>query len=95
MRRREFIVGLGGVAAAWPLTARAQQTATPLVGFLGTSTANVPPLIGFRRGLAEAGFVEGRNEIDAFMGFAPEPQEMRAKKIGRVLINFREGSAWS
>jgi hypothetical protein len=33
----------------------------PVIGFVGTSTANVPPLIGFRRGLAEAGFVEGRN----------------------------------
>jgi putative tryptophan/tyrosine transport system substrate-binding protein len=61
MRRREFI-GLVGGAAAWPLRARAQQPERmPVIGYLGTSTANVAPLIGFRRGLAEAGFVEGRN----------------------------------
>ena len=61
MRRRTFITLVGGAAAAWPLAARAQQPAIPLVGFLGTSTANTPTLIGFRRGLGEAGFVEGRN----------------------------------
>jgi putative ABC transport system substrate-binding protein len=63
MRRRQFIAGLGGVAAAWPLAARAQQTALPLVGLLnpgrlGTSEEQV---IAFRRGLAETGYVEGRN----------------------------------
>jgi ABC-type uncharacterized transport system substrate-binding protein len=61
MNRRAFISALGASAAAWPRAARAQQPALPLVGFLGTSTANTPPLVGFRRGLAEAGFVEGRN----------------------------------
>jgi putative ABC transport system substrate-binding protein len=58
MRRREFIAGLGG-AAAWPLAARAQQQALPLIGFLG----GVLPAAkeGFLKGLAEAGYVEGRN----------------------------------
>jgi ABC-type uncharacterized transport system substrate-binding protein len=60
MKRRD-VIALLGAAAAWPLAARAQQPALPLVGFLGTSTANTPTLTGFRRGLAEAGFVEGRN----------------------------------
>jgi putative ABC transport system substrate-binding protein len=60
-KRRELIRLLAGALTAWPLAASAQQPAMPVVGFLGTSTANVPPLIGFRNGLAEAGFVEGRN----------------------------------
>src|SRR5262245_50245879 len=61
MRRREFMVLLGG-AAAWPLAAHAQQP-SPVVGFLGSASpsAFLERLEAFRRGLAEAGFVEGRN----------------------------------
>ena len=61
MRRRNFIAGLGS-AAAWPVVARAQQAAVPVVGFLGLG----PPrpdasyVAAFRQGLAAAGFVEGR-----------------------------------
>ena len=62
MRRREFIAGLGS-AAAWPGVARAQQANRPLVGFIGTTSSEGTErwVIGFRAGLAERGFVEGRN----------------------------------
>jgi putative ABC transport system substrate-binding protein len=64
MRRREFIAGLGGVAASWALTARAQQsTAMPVVGFLHSATSHLfaPYVRVFHQGLSEAGYVEGRN----------------------------------
>jgi putative ABC transport system substrate-binding protein len=62
MRRREFLSIVGG-AAAWPLAARAQHPAMPVVGFLrSTSPADSMPLVtAFRQGLNEMGFVEGRN----------------------------------
>jgi putative tryptophan/tyrosine transport system substrate-binding protein len=64
MRRREFIaVASVGVAVAWPLAARAQQTAMPVIGFLNSRTAaDTGHLVrGFRRGLAESDYVEGQN----------------------------------
>jgi putative tryptophan/tyrosine transport system substrate-binding protein len=62
MRRREFIMQLG-VATAWPLAARAQQRSTPLIGFLNTqSPASFSHMVaGLHQGLAESGYVEGRN----------------------------------
>ena len=61
--RRDFIRLLGGTAALWPCAARAQQAAMPVVGFLRDATAAGSGFVvdGLRKGLAEAGFVEGRN----------------------------------
>jgi len=63
MRRREFILGLGGATALWSLAAHAQQAATPVIGFVNSSSPHLyaPFVRAWQQGLAETGYAEGRN----------------------------------
>jgi putative ABC transport system substrate-binding protein len=88
MRRREFITLAGGAAAAWPLPARAQQ---PAIGWLALDPAPTAEAIrhlvaGFRRGLAEAGYVEGKNVAIEyrFANFRPELMPEAARDLVRL-----------
>jgi putative ABC transport system substrate-binding protein len=88
LRRREFVAGLGS-AAVWPLAARAQQPAMPVIGFLnGGSPAGYAPLVAaFRQGLKETGYVEGQNVAPIEFRWAENQYDrlpaMAAELVGR------------
>jgi putative ABC transport system substrate-binding protein len=79
MERREFIVGIG-VSSAWPLAARAQQQATPVVAFLRTGSAdgNARFVTAFRKGLEETGFIEGQNVTIEYHWFEGHYEQLPA-----------------
>jgi putative tryptophan/tyrosine transport system substrate-binding protein len=89
MRRREFITVLGGATVAWPLAARAQQAALPVVGLLDSHSPEptADRLRGFHRGLKESGYVEGENVIIVYRW--AEGQNDRLPELAADLVNRR------
>jgi hypothetical protein len=85
MRRRDFIALVGGAAAVWPLSARAQQPAMPLVGFLYSLSPEpiADRLRGFRQGLKPVGYVEGEN-VAVVYRFAENRIDRLPELTGRI-----------
>ena len=90
IRRREFITLLGGTAAAWPLAARAQQPAMPIVGLVSPRSPEDSSRLGavFRKALNEAGYIEGQNKLLSSAKERPQiAQQQRDPSAGPITWN--------
>src|SRR5262249_5983301 len=89
IERRKFLATLGGAAAAWPLVARAQQPALPVIGYLnfGSPEFDTLRLTGLRRGLSQTGYVEGRNLVIEYRWAGNQTDRLRA--LAADLVQLR------
>src|SRR5215510_865262 len=88
MRRRDFIAGIAGSAAVWPLAAHAQQMSMPVIGFLrpGSPELNAHLVAAFHKGMGETGYVEGRNVA---VEYRWAPNAGRLTELAADLVRLR------